>query len=754
MSTSLFELLPAIYRERDAELGGPLERLLGIVEDGAEILEADLQRLYDDLFAETCTPWVLPYIGDLVGNVPLFGLDEVRGPDTAMARFLDLCGPRLAPDLGARRRADVAKTIYYRRRKGTPPMLEELARNVTGWAAHLVEFFTVLGWTQMVRNHLRPDATWADLRLPVRCELVRGCFDPFLHSVDVRPISRVDGWHTIKTLGFLAWRLGSFEVAGADARRDSGNAFGWHVSPLGQAAPLFAAWSREGDEAGLTQERHAPGPLRKGAFYADLVAAKALTPVPATTDYYATPPAAPVSAAAPASLSVTLWRGATRWPVATSAVFCADLRTFRQPSAGRVAVDVTLGRIALGTALAGQVGADADRVEIAYHYGFPAALGGGPYDRRAWTIRRDPLTGDTAPPVVLRVRKDGTGDHTTLTAALAAWAAAVPAKPDAILSIEDSRTYAESLAIEPRDGAWLAIEAASGARPHLLGDVTVSGIHEDAALTLSGLLVEGKVEVTGSLGRLRLLHTTLVPGPMLVGTGPESGPAIQPSLVVAPGPPADRLNQRLEVDLAFAITGPLQVPVHAQALRLLDSIVVADRNADAIGSEIAPGPPTAMERTSVLGRTWVEAMTLASESIFEAPLHTSRRQLGCLRFSYVPPGSRTPRRYRCQPDLRVAVEVDQAETATGMPLTDIERQAVADRVARWLVPSWTSRRYGQPAFAQLHEAAPVEIRGGAEDGAEMGAYCHLRQPQRVANLRQRLDEYLPFGIDAGVVPVT
>ena len=36
----------------------------------------------------------------------------------------------------------------------------------------------------------------------------------------------------------------------------------------------------------------------------------------------------------------------------------------------------------------------------------------------------------------------------------------------------------------------------------------------------------------------------------------------------------------------------------------------------------------------------------------------------------------------------------------------------------------------------------------------MGAYCHLKQPQRAANLRLRLDEYLPFGLEAGIIYVT
>ena len=757
--TPLYELLPALYRERDAELGEPLRRLLGIVDGQAAIIEADIARLYDDLFAETASPWVLPYIGDLVGNLPLFGIDEVDNGDTAGQRFPDLRGPRLSPDVGARRRADVVKTIYYRRRKGTPPMLEELARDVTGWAAHLVEFFQLLGWTQMVRNHIRPQATLPDLHSFERCDRVRGPFDAFAHSVDVRPIGAKDGWHGIRTIGFFVWRLGSFELAGADARRDPTDAFGWHVSPLGQAAPLFAGWTREGDEAGLTGEPHIPGPIRKAAFYQDLKAAHAQSPVPAATTWYATPPSDPDAASPPGSLSITLHRGATRWPVPTGRLRCADLSTFRQPGDGLVTIDVTLGRIAIGSKLATDpaeiVADDADRVETTHHYGFSAGLGGGPYERRAWTVRRDSLDGETAPPLVLRVRKDGAGGaFTTLAAALSDWAGPVHLKRDAIIAVEDSRTYAESLSIEPRDGGWLAIEAVSGARPHLLGDVVVTGIHEDASVTLSGLCVEGKLEVGGSLGHLRLLHTTLVPGPKILGTGPETGPTIEPSLIVAAGTTPSLLNEKLEVDLAFSITGPLDIPRHARALRLLDCIVTADPDAVAIGTTAEVGPPTAMERTSVLGATRVEAMLLASESILEGPVHCNRRQLGCIRFSYVRPGSRTPRRYRCQPDLQIQAEAEAAEQALGFPLTDSERDLIAARVAAWLRPAWTSRRYGQPGFAQLHEAAPAEIATGAEDGAEMGAFCHLKQPQRAANLRQRLEEYLPFGLDAGLLPVT
>ncbi len=72
----------------------------------------------------------------------------------------------------------------------------------------------------------------------------------------------------------------------------------------------------------------------------------------------------------------------------------------------------------------------------------------------------------------------------------------------------------------------------------------------------------------------------------------------------------------------------------------------------------------------------------------------------------------------------------------------------------WLVPSFTSTQYGDPGYAQLHLGAPRQIARGAEDGSEMGVFCHLKQPQRENNLRTRLGEYLPFGLQPGIIFVT
>ena len=50
------ELLPAIYRIRDADRGEPLKALLLVIADQVGVLEEDLAQLYDDQFIETCAP--------------------------------------------------------------------------------------------------------------------------------------------------------------------------------------------------------------------------------------------------------------------------------------------------------------------------------------------------------------------------------------------------------------------------------------------------------------------------------------------------------------------------------------------------------------------------------------------------------------------------------------------------------------------------------------------------------------------------
>ena len=75
-------------------------------------------------------------------------------------------------------------------------------------------------------------------------------------------------------------------------------------------------------------------------------------------------------------------------------------------------------------------------------------------------------------------------------------------RPDCIVQVRDNRTYADAISGEPADNRFLAIEAADGSRPHLRLDqpLAITGDHDTASVTLSGLLVEGLMTVgrTGS----------------------------------------------------------------------------------------------------------------------------------------------------------------------------------------------------------------------------------------------------------------
>jgi hypothetical protein len=167
-----------------------------------------------------------------------------------------------------------------------------------------------------------------------------------------------------------------------------------------------------------------------------------------------------------------------------------------------------------------------------------------------------------------------------------------------------------------------------------------------------------------------------------------------------------------------------------------------------------PGPVTTLERVTVLGPVHVKELNLVSEVIFRDPVHAVRRQAGCVRFSYVPPGSQAPRCFRCQPDLAITSAVEQAREQAGGALDPTAAQAISRQIVSRLIPTFTSTRYGDPAYGQLSLTCPAEIRTGAEDGSEMGAFSFLKQPQRTANLQSNLEEYLRFGLESGIFFVT
>jgi hypothetical protein len=163
---------------------------------------------------------------------------------------------------------------------------------------------------------------------------------------------------------------------------------------------------------------------------------------------------------------------------------------------------------------------------------------------------------------------------------------------------------------------------------------------------------------------------------------------------------------------------------------------------------VDPGPPATFERVTVFGEVRVRTLVLASDVIFTQPVLAKRRQIGCMRYTFVDDSlSVTPRRFRCQPDLALSTRKDELAVAT---LDSFESAAIRSRVR----PQFTSTRYGDPGYAQLRADTAVEIRAGAASRAEMGVFESLWQPQREANLRELLKEYMPYGLEAGFLFVT
>src|SRR6266702_5773236 len=219
----LYNLLPAIYRIRDVEQGEPLKALLSVIAVQVAVLEEDLAQLYDDQFIETCADWVVPYIGDVIGHRALHGVTaKISSP-----------------------RAEVANTIGYRRRKGTIVMLEQFARDVTGWSARALEFFQLLATTQYM-NHLRPASLYSpDLRQWEPLERLNTSFDSIAHTVDVRHIASGRGRYNIPNIGFFLWRLNAYSLTRSPAFKVDGRRY--LFSPLGTNMQLFSR-PQTGDE--------------------------------------------------------------------------------------------------------------------------------------------------------------------------------------------------------------------------------------------------------------------------------------------------------------------------------------------------------------------------------------------------------------------------------------------------------------------------------------------------------------------------
>jgi len=629
-----YELLPAIYRIRDADQGEPLKALLSVIADQVGVLEEDLAQLYDDQFIETCAPWVVPYIGDLIGYRTLH---------------------TVVPKIGSQR-SEVAHTIGFRRRKGTAAMLEQLARDVTGWNARAVEFFQLLGWTQWTPNHIRPISFYApDLRQWETLEKIDGPFDTVAHTVDVRHVATGQGKYNIQNIGIFLWRLTAYSLTKSPAFQLDAKRFLFH--PLGFDTQLFTNPETEDEVTHLAEPINVPAPISRRVLDAYL------------PQYYGDS----------ASMSLE--------GVPIEKIVACDLSGWvHTPPAGKIAIDPVLGRIACADAQSGPP-------LVTFHYGFSDDMGGGEYDRAAtFDALLSPVETVPAP-------------HATIQDALNAVTAG------GVVEISDSGRYGETPTINVDAGQRAELRVANERRATIVpgGDLVINGA-ADSEVTLNGLLIAGgTIRVNGALRALRLRHCAVLP-------------SVNPSVIV------DFPDVAIEID--HCITGALLIHERSN-ISITDSIV--DATNEAAVAFAAPngtdaGGTLQVADTTVVGTVHALELKYASNSIFMSDVRSEKKQSGCVRFCYLPLTSVVPRRYRCQP----------------------EEESDALRVK----PQFTSLAYGDPGYGQLALRTAAAIRKGADDEAEMGAFHELYEPQRGTNLRIRLDEYLRFGLEAGVFYVT
>jgi hypothetical protein len=136
-SRRLLELMPGIYRQRDATLGldvapriAPLQGLVTVLGGALDELYAVVDQLWDDHFVERAQAAALPLLAELFG------------------------AHLLSTDVQAQRSL-IANIVAWRRRKGTLATLEDALSETSRWDAEVDEGFRSLVVTQDLA-HLAP----------------------------------------------------------------------------------------------------------------------------------------------------------------------------------------------------------------------------------------------------------------------------------------------------------------------------------------------------------------------------------------------------------------------------------------------------------------------------------------------------------------------------------------------------------------------------------------------------------------------
>lgn len=752
----LWAMIPEAFRDEDgmATPPGVLRAFIETLATHAAVLRRSQDKLWDDQFIELCSDWAVPYIGELVGTRMISALNR-RG-----------------------RRVDVAKTIYYRQRAGTPRILEELAADIAGWESKVVEEFRRLG---RMRHGLDPKPAdlagaftrtppggWADLRNTRGADLAGGPFDEYHHTPDMRRPHGSSGRYGIAKIAFHLYRLASTALDGVDPRPMPA-AGTFTFDPSGRDTPLFIRRHRTDDREiaedrlkqwedwQTAQEWQLPGPMSCRVLnHAEYVITSAalLQLRPSLIS-----PGGLSGSAADATVAELQRFRDYRFP--TEAELRRVTGTITPSHANALHVEAVWEKFLRLTlidecgkqALLPDGGASTDTSDASVYVSVGGAIPtrenmvAGNLEnwtlavtQREWAV--DPTRG--------RLRWVGSGAaptprvgyyygfsgsigaggydrsdsiDTTADITLSGGGSIPVSNPSAgVTEIADSRTYTPVGACN--DLTDFEFRSANRQRPYLVlaGDwVFDTGANLESTLVIDGLWVGARgthrtIDLRGDYETVTLRHMTLDPG------GVDAHGTTLPYVSLTITGSVDRLV------IENSIVGPIRLATTGtvEEIAISDSIVDASHITGHVAILAAEGR-VSLERVTVFGGLDVEWL-YASEAIITGFTDVTNTQEGCFRFSVVA--------NRKNPLLPVS--------ATN-PHSRVPRPFESHRILQF-TGYFTSTIFGEPGYAQLSESCPDTIQRGAENGSEMGAFCSLLNPIKADGLRAKIDEFAPFGV--------
>ena len=745
----IWEMIPAIYRHEDGLADKPyvLRRMIEIIAEQAANVRRSHDRLWEDQFIELCNEWAVPYIADLVGT-------------------------RLVSALNNRaRKVDVAKTIYYRRRKGTLAVLEELISDITGWDGHLVEGFRRLARTRHGLDQLpnyesgRFTGTLpggiADLRSVHAAELSKGPFEEYYHTPDLRKPIGEEGHYGIQRLLFYLYRIRAFKVTRVtpfELNKTNGKVL-YTFDPSGRDIPLYMPRnrpynpqnSRNSSDWGKWRscyEWELPAPMRcrllghaeyqirdqeiiklKNEIFSEQSQANELIQVADELNQVAD----------------------IRYKTEIS--LRNDLNELPNKN---VFLDEGNYNMILNMALVDKCGK-----QMLY----PDAVC---IEENGTVVNKDQITSSNLSSRNINVVKKkvlidpengrlmftGNSQQTPLVTYHYGYSAEIGAgtynrkelpqletennlgesvlhensiknfedggsltlNSDIINQINDSRTYHITSTTAVREK--MSVVAANRQRPYVLleNEWILEGKLDNSMLLLNGLWVgtskpNVRIILRGDYKKVSLNHMTIDPG----GLKDRQGNDKIPTVVL-------EIEAKMELlVIESSILGPIIIKDsgYVEQIIIKDSII---HSIDSKGEALTLNKAELhLERVTVIGN--ISAQNLwATDLLLFGIGHIFDTQSGCFRFSAAKEisddkdkTSRLPRQYR-------SIWIEQ------MPAL------------------FTSIRFGDPGYMQLTENCPDTIVRGAENRSEMGAYNKLINPVKYDGLRAKVEEYMPFGL--------